>query len=82
MTLWTFWDSYESAIHKNDELADVDKFNYLHSLLERTTHEAIAGLTLSAANYHEDHRETHGHVAQHGAGDLRTQSEGSQTSAR
>lgn len=54
VTLWTtFWDSYESAIHKNDELSDVDKFNYLRSLLERTAHEAISGLTLSAANYHE-----------------------------
>ena len=54
VTLWTmFWDSYESAIHKNDELSDVDKFNYLRSLLEQTAHEAIAGLTLSAANYHE-----------------------------
>ena len=54
VTKWTaFWDSYESAIHKNDELSDVDKFNYLKSLLERTAHEAIAGLTLSAANYHE-----------------------------
>ena len=36
----TFWDSYESAIHNNDELTEVDKFNYLN---------AIAGLTLSAA---------------------------------
>ena len=31
----------------------MDKFNYLRSLLERTAYEAIAGLTLSAANYHE-----------------------------
>ena len=49
----TFWDSYESAIHKNDELTDVDKFNYLRSFLEGTALEAIAGLTLSAANYQE-----------------------------
>ena len=51
---WTsFWDSYESAIHNNDELTDVDKFNYLRSLLERTAYDAIAGLTLSSANYRE-----------------------------
>lgn len=30
----TFWDSYESAIHNNDGLTEVDKFNYLRSLLE------------------------------------------------
>ena len=51
---WTaFWDSYKSAVHDNDELSDVDKFNYLRSLLERTAYEAIAGLTLSSANYGE-----------------------------
>ena len=49
----TFWDSYESAIHNSDELTDVDKFNYLRSLLERTALDAIAGLTLSSANYQE-----------------------------
>ena len=32
---------------------DVDKFNYLRSLLERTAYEAISGLTLSSANYRE-----------------------------
>ena len=51
---WTaFWDSYRSAIHHNDELSDVDKFNYLRFLLERTAYEAIAGLTMSSANYSE-----------------------------
>lgn len=49
----TFCDSYESAIHKNDELTDIDNFTYLRSLLERTALDAIAGLTLSTANYHE-----------------------------
>ena len=48
---WTaFWDSYESSINT---LSDVDKFNYLRSLLEKSAYEAIAGLTLSAANYSE-----------------------------
>ena len=54
ITTWTtFWDSYESAIHKSSALSDIDKFNYLKSLLDRTAHEAIAGLTLTSANYHE-----------------------------
>ena len=31
---WTaFWDSYKSAVHNNDELSDVDKFNYYSSVL-------------------------------------------------
>ena len=51
---WTsFWDSYESAIHANPSLSDVDKFNYLKSLLEREAFDAIAGLTLSSANYQQ-----------------------------
>ena len=38
ITTWTtFWDSYETAIHKNVELSEIDdKFNYLKSLLEHT----------------------------------------------
>ena len=54
ITKWTsFWDSYESAIHTNTDLSDVDKFNYLRSLLERTAKDTISGLTLTAANYKE-----------------------------
>ena len=51
---WTaFWDSYESSVHLNSGLSNVDKFNYLRSLLERSAYEAIAELTLSSANYSE-----------------------------
>ena len=51
---WTaFWDSFNSAIHTNDRLSEIDKFNYLRSLLESTASDAIAGLALSAANYGE-----------------------------
>lgn len=49
---WTsFWDSYQSAVHLNSELTDVNNFNYLWSLLDHFAHDAIAGLTLSSANY-------------------------------
>lgn len=52
VTKWnTFWDSYESAIHNNDNITKVDKFNYLNSLLEGTALRAIQGLTLTNANY-------------------------------
>ena len=51
---WTsFWDAYKSAIHSNLELSEVDKFNYLRSLLDRSALDAIAGLTLSSANYQQ-----------------------------
>ena len=44
ITTWkSFWDSYESAIHDNRELSDIDKFNYLRSLLERSAYDSIAG---------------------------------------
>ena len=53
-TAWIpFWDSYESAIHQNPDLSDIDKFNYLQSLVEHSAAEAIAGLTLSSSNYAE-----------------------------
>ena len=54
MTKWvTFWDSFNSSIHSNPNLSGVDKFNYLISFLESSAAEAIAGLTLTSANYDE-----------------------------
>ena len=54
LTTWTtFWDSFESVVHNNPDLTSIDKFNYLHSLLEQTAAEAVSGLTLTAANYEE-----------------------------
>ena len=46
-----FWDSFEAAIHKNPKLAAIDKFNYLRASLEGNAASAIAGFSLSAANY-------------------------------
>jgi len=48
-----FWDSFNSAVHTNDQLSEIDKFNYLRSLLEGVAYDAIAGLALSASNYGE-----------------------------
>ena len=54
LTKWTsFWESFESAVHSNGELSDIEKFNYLNSLLERSTREAVSGLALTSANYHK-----------------------------
>ena len=52
ITCWTtFWDSFESAIDRNTGLSDIDKFNYLKSLLEKSAAETISRLTLTADNY-------------------------------
>ena len=54
LTKWvTFWDSFEASIHRNPHLSAIDKFNYLNSYLESSAAEAIAGLTLTSANYEE-----------------------------
>ena len=47
----TWWDCYNSAIHTNPELTDVDQFNYIKSLLEDEALSTIQGLPLTAANY-------------------------------
>ncbi|CAB4034050.1 Hypothetical predicted protein [Paramuricea clavata] len=49
----TFWDSYSSSIHENPNFSGIDKFNYLHSLLEKSAAEAISGLKITSANYQE-----------------------------
>ena len=54
ITEWTtFWDMYESAVHSNSNLSSVQKFIYLRTLLSYSAKDAIAGLTLSDANYDE-----------------------------
>jgi len=45
------WESFESAIHKNTNLNDVDKFQYLKSLLEGSAAETISGLALTSSYY-------------------------------
>ena len=49
----TFWDMFESVVHRNSTLSSIDKFNYLNSLLKFTAAEGITGLTLTSANYDE-----------------------------
>ena len=54
ITEWiTFWDSYDTAVHQNADLSDVEKFTYLKTLVSKTAKEAISGLTLTSANYKE-----------------------------
>ncbi|XP_065902557.1 uncharacterized protein [Dysidea avara] len=52
VTKWTtFWDSFKSAIDENPQLAPIDKFNYLNSLLEGNALRCVKGLQLSEDNY-------------------------------
>ena len=49
--LSAFWDSFNSAIHENNVITKVDKFNYLNALLEGSAFERVQGLTLTGPNY-------------------------------
>ena len=52
VTQWqNFGDSFNSAIHVNQHLSLIDKFNPLHSLLEGQAARAIQGLTTTEANH-------------------------------
>ncbi|XP_046854266.1 uncharacterized protein LOC124447403 [Xenia sp. Carnegie-2017] len=48
-----FWDSFESSIHNNDGLSEVDKFTYLRGLVEEPAKSAISGFALTSINYAE-----------------------------
>ncbi|XP_045157294.2 uncharacterized protein LOC123523709 [Mercenaria mercenaria] len=47
----TFWDSFESSIHNNESLSDVQKFSYLRSLLSDDAARVIEGFQLTHSNY-------------------------------
>ncbi|XP_068692506.1 uncharacterized protein [Montipora foliosa] len=48
---YPFWESFESAVHKNSNLSGVDKFNYLKSLLTGIAQSVVTGLALTSSNY-------------------------------
>ena len=49
----TFWDSFDSAVHSNNVLTNVQKLNYLRAHLEGEAARAIAGFPLTSVNYHQ-----------------------------
>ena len=54
ITAWsTFWETFESSIRQNTSLSNIDKFNYLSSLLESSAADAISGLAITSNNYEE-----------------------------
>ena len=48
---FTFWDSFEAAVHSNSTLGDVQKFSYLKAQLVGDASRAIAGFPLTNHNY-------------------------------
>ena len=46
-----FWETFQSAVHDNEELSTIAKFNYLFSLLEGQALRAIKGLAITESNY-------------------------------
>ncbi|XP_057308167.1 uncharacterized protein LOC130646050 [Hydractinia symbiolongicarpus] len=48
-----FWDQFSASIHDNEEISDIDRFNYLKRYVEGQASETISGLSLSSTNYKE-----------------------------
>ena len=46
----TFWDSFESSVHDNTNLSDVQKFSYLKSQLEGSATMTVEGFSLTHGN--------------------------------
>ena len=48
-----FWDAFQSTIHNNQTISDVQKFSYLKNQLQGIAAQCIAGLPLTSANYYQ-----------------------------
>ena len=48
-----FWDQFSASIHLNENLSDIDRFNYLKRYLGGKALDAVSGLSLSSNNYNE-----------------------------
>ncbi|GFR29655.1 integrase catalytic domain-containing protein [Trichonephila clavata] len=49
----TFWNSFETAVHNNESLNKVDKFNYLKAHLGGSALNTVEGFPISAKAYDE-----------------------------
>ena len=50
--MWqTLWDQFNSSIHSNEGICDVNKFNNLHSFVCDEAREMISGLPPTSCNY-------------------------------
>jgi predicted glutamine amidotransferase len=48
-----FWDAFQSIIHDNSFITDVQKFSYLKNQLQGIAAQCIAGLPLTTGNYYQ-----------------------------
>ena len=49
---WTeFWDTFEASVHKNTNISDIEKLNYLLSKLSGEAKQSVSGILLSNENY-------------------------------
>ncbi|XP_020601431.1 uncharacterized protein LOC110040532 [Orbicella faveolata] len=48
-----FWDSFNSAVHQNSSISNVNKFNYSKSLIQGQAANTISGFSLTGGNYKE-----------------------------
>lgn len=48
-----FWQSFEATIHRRKDLSQIEKLNYLISLLEEDAAQAVRGFALTAENYED-----------------------------
>ena len=46
-----FWDTFQSAVHYNGDISDVDKFAYLRRYVSGAAKSSITGFRTTAANY-------------------------------
>lgn len=46
-----FWDAFEASIHKNTNISDIEKLNYLMSKLSGEAKQSVSGIHLSNENY-------------------------------
>ena len=49
----SLWESFRAAVHENDTLRDITKFNRLKSYLKGQVLSAISGISLFEENYSE-----------------------------
>lgn len=47
----TFWDSFNNAVHNNPDLHNINKMNYLKSMITGDAARAISGLPITSQNY-------------------------------
>ena len=48
-----FWDQFQTSIHNNERISDVDRFNFLKRYLGGEALDSVDGLNLNSENHKE-----------------------------